>query len=237
VTGSRWVDVDEQFNFRDVGGVGGVRRGLLYRSDALCSLTEKGRPAYTALGVHTVIDLRRPDEIEVQGRAPQWACRVWHNIPLREGPWPEGDCPDVASLPAYLAAIYRGMSETGAPDIVKVLTVLADPGTGPAVVHCAGGRDRTGVVVAVLLTLLGVPVEDVALDYELTERFTERWLAWKESVSGEVPVLPLNLRHTPAEAMLLFMEGLLRRHGSVSDYLLSAGLPAQAIADLRARFL
>jgi protein-tyrosine phosphatase len=237
VTVSRWIDVDELFNLRDVGGLGGVRRGLLYRTDALCSLVESGRRAYEALGVHTVIDLRRPEEIEAQGRAPEWACRMWHNITLREGPGPARDCSDVDSLPAYLAEIYLGMTQTAAQDIVKVLTVLADPGTGPAVVHCAGGRDRTGVVVGVLLELLGVPDEEIAGDYHLSERFTQRWLAWKEASGGEVPELPLNLLYTPKEAMLLFLAGLRRRHGSVRDYVLGAGLAPRDLDELRARYL
>jgi protein-tyrosine phosphatase len=233
----RWIEVDELFNSRDLGGLGGVRRGLLYRTDALCGLAESGREAYRALGIHTVIDLRRPEEIEAQGRAPEWAYASWHNITLREGAWPVGDCPDVASLPAYLAEIYLSMSENGAADIVRVLGLLADEGTGPAVIHCAGGRDRTGVVVALLLELLGVPDEEIALDYHLSERFTQRWLAWKEAQSGEVPVLPLNLLYTPEEAILLFLEELRRRHGSIVGYLLGSGLEPAAVDRLRARYL
>jgi hypothetical protein len=237
MTASRWIDVDELFNFRDVGGFGGVRPGLLYRTDALCGLVESGRVAYEALGVHTVIDLRRPEEIEAQGRAPDWAYRCWHNVVLREAPPPVGECPDVASLPAYIASIYLGMSKYGADDIVRVLSLLADPATGPAVIHCAGGRDRTGVVVALLLELLGVPDEEIALDYHLSERFTQRWLAWKQSQGGEVPELPLHVLYTPAETMLVFLGRLRERHGSVRLYLLAAGLDPAVIDELRARYL
>ena len=235
--GQRWVEIDELFNFRDVGGFGGVRRGLLYRTDALCNLTEGGREAYAALGIHTVIDLRRAPELETQGRAPDWAFKAWHNVPVRERPWPEHDCPDVASLPAYLSDIYLNMTETAAEDIVRVLTILADPATGPAAIHCAGGRDRTGVVVAVFLALLGVQDEEIALDYHLSEHFTRRWLAWKAAQSGSVPELPLNLLYTPEEAMLLLLKRLRERHGSVRGYLLGAGLAPAAIAVLRARYL
>ncbi|HZM80302.1 MAG TPA: tyrosine-protein phosphatase [Candidatus Limnocylindrales bacterium] len=233
----RWVEIDELFNFRDVGGFGGVRRGLLYRTDALCNLTDRGREAYAALGIHTVIDLRRAPELETQGRAPDWAFEVWHNVPLRERPGPEHDCPDRASLPGYISDVYLNMTETAAEDIVRVLTILADPATGPAAIHCAGGRDRTGVVVAVFLALLGVQDNEIALDYHLSERFTERWLAWKAAESGSLPVLPLNLRYTPEQAMLLLLKRLRERHGSVGGYLLDAGLEPAAVEALRARFL
>lgn len=233
----RWVEIDELFNFRDVGGLGGVRRGVLYRTDALCNLTEKGREAYAALGIHTVIDLRRQPELDSQGRAPDWAFEVWHNVPLRERPGPAYDCPDMASLPGYISDVYLNMTETAAEDIARVLTILADPATGPAAIHCAGGRDRTGVVIAVLLAFLGVPEHEIALDYHLSERFTQRWLAWKLAESGSMPELPLNLLYAPEEAMLLLLKRLRDRHGSVAQYLLEAGLAPQAMRVLRARYL
>jgi len=233
----RWIEIDELFNCRDVGGFGGVRRGVLYRTDALCNLTDKGREAYAALGIHTVIDLRRQPELDSQGRAPDWAFKVWCNVPLRERPGPAHDCPDMASLPRYMSDVYLNMTETAAPDIVRVLTILADPATGPAAIHCAGGRDRTGVVVAVLLAFLGVPENEIALDYHLSERFTQRWLAWKRAESGSVPELPLNLLYAPEEAMLLLLKRLRERHGSVHAYLHDAGLAPWAMEALRARYL
>lgn len=231
------MEVHELFNCRDVGGFGGVRRGVLYRTDALCNLTEQGREAYAALGIRTVIDLRRQPELDVDGRAPDWAFEVWHNIPLRERPGPAHDCPDMQSLPGYMSDVYLNMTETAAEDIARILVLLGDPATGPAAIHCAGGRDRTGVVVAVLLALLEVPDEEIALDYHLSERFTRRWLDWKRAESGSVPELPLNLLYAPEEAMLLLLKRLRERHGSVHGYVLDAGLAPATVEALRARFL
>jgi hypothetical protein len=227
----RWVDFAGVFNFRDVGMLTG-RPGVLYRSDALCSLLEEDRPRYEALGVHTVIDLRRPEEVEVQGRAPQWACRAWHNVTLREEVWPVGECSTEEAVAAYLAGIYLNMN---AADVVRVLTILADPATGPAVLHCAGGRDRTGVVVALMLSLLGVSDSDIAADYAETEKFTLRWLQWHFETTGEATELPPNIRFTPPEAILGYLVQLRELHGSVQDYLIKAGLEAHAIDGLRAR--
>lgn len=211
----RWVDFAGLFNFRDVGALTG-RPGVIYRSDALCSLVDEDRPRYEALGVQTVIDLRRAEEIEIQGRAPGWSYTKWHNVTIREGAWPVGECEDAAAVSVYLADVYLGMEPA---DIAKVLTMLADPGTGPAVIHCAGGRDRTGVVVALLLSLVGVPDEDIGADYTLTEQFTQRWLKWRLDTAGETVELPLNILHTPPGAILRYLARLRERHGSVREYL------------------
>ncbi|GIH05004.1 phosphotyrosine protein phosphatase [Rhizocola hellebori] len=227
----RWVDFAGLFNFRDVAMLTG-RPGVLYRSDALCSLVEQDRPRYESLGVHTVIDLRRPEEIEGQGRAPQWACQVWHNVTLHEEVWPVGECETEDAVSAYLAGVYLGMH---AADVVKVLRILAQEATGPAVLHCAGGRDRTGVVVALLLSLVGVGDAEIAADYAETEKFTLRWLQWHHETTGETVQLPPNIRYTPPEAILGYLGQLRELHGSVQDYLMKAGLDTAVIEALRAR--
>ncbi len=227
----RWVDFAGVFNFRDVGMLTG-RPGVLYRSDALCSLVEQDRPRYESLGVRTVIDLRRPEEVQSQGRAPQWACTAWHNVTLHEEAWPVGECESEAAVAAYLAGVYLNMNSG---DVVRVLTLLADPGTGAAVLHCAGGRDRTGVVVALLLSLLGVSDEEIAADYAETEKFTLRWLKWHFETTGETAELPPNIRYTPPEAILGYLGQVREMHGSVESYLVKAGLEPHVIAALRAR--
>ncbi|HCT76034.1 MAG TPA: hypothetical protein DGT23_05445 [Micromonosporaceae bacterium] len=211
----RWVDFAGLFNFRDVGALTG-RPGVIYRSDALCSLVDDDRPRYEALGVQTVIDLRRAEEIEIQGRAPSWSYRQWHNLTVRETTWPVGECADAEAVAVYLADVYLQMNPA---DIASVLTLLAEPDIGPAVIHCAGGRDRTGVVVALLLSLVGVPDEEIGADYTLTEQFTQRWLKWRFDTTGETIELPPNILHTPPGAILLYLTRLRERHGSVQAFL------------------
>jgi protein-tyrosine phosphatase len=214
-------------NFRDAGAIAG-KPGLLFRSDALSKLVDEG------FRVHTVIDLRRADEISAQGRAPEWACEVWHNVTLTEAAeFPAYD--EAQGIVGFLVDRYLEMTDLGAQDLVRVYTILADPGTGPAVVHCAGGRDRTGIVVALLLDLLGVADDAVAADYHHSERFTERWLEIQRE-AGEDPQLPPFLRHTPPEIILTFLARLRERHGSVQAYLLASGLAPEVIEALRTRF-
>jgi protein-tyrosine phosphatase len=122
-----------------------------------------------------------------------------------------------------------------AGDVVRVLTILADPATGPAVLHCAGGRDRTGVVVALMLSLIGVSDDEIAADYAETEKFTLRWLKWNFDTNGEAVELPPNIRFTPPEAILGYLAQVRELHGSVQDYLAGAGLDPKVVDALRAR--
>jgi protein-tyrosine phosphatase len=214
-------------NFRDAGAIAG-RPGLLFRSDALSNLVDEG------FRVHTVIDLRRPEEISAYGRAPEWACEAWHNVTLTEAAdAPEYD--EAQGVVGYLVYRYLEMADLGAADLVRVYTILADAETGPAVVHCAGGRDRTGIVIALLLDLLGVADDVIAADYHHSERFTERWLEIQRE-AGNDPPLPPFLRHTPPAIILTFLARLRERHGSVQAYLVASGLAPQAIEALRDRF-
>ncbi|GHJ45115.1 phosphotyrosine protein phosphatase [Catellatospora sp. TT07R-123] len=228
------------FNFRDAGGVptadgAAVRPGLLYRSDALCDLAEADREAYAALGIRTVVDLRKQVELDRYGRAPEWACERWHNVPLNNPMWRHEDYSPADGVAAFLVERYHEAARHAADDIVRAVRILADPGCGPAVVHCWGGRDRTGVVIALVLALCGVADADIAADYHRTEQGTARFLAWRDEHRPGKPPLEPYLAGTPAEAMLTFLTQLRGHHGSIEAYLLGAGLPEADLAALRAR--
>ncbi|MEV4412329.1 tyrosine-protein phosphatase [Catellatospora sp. NPDC049609] len=227
------------FNFRDVGGLpttdgATVRRGVLFRSDTLTALDEADRERFAELGVHTVIDLRHRVELERYGRAPQWCCTDWHNVPLNNPVWRAEDYSPDAGVAAFLVARYLETTELAAADLVRALELVAT-GSGPTVVHCWGGRDRTGVVIALALELVGVSDADIAADYQLTEHGTARYLAWREVNRPERPPLAPFLSRTPAEAMHAFLGLLRERHGSVSGYLTGAGLAPEHVTMLRAR--
>ncbi|WP_027341039.1 tyrosine-protein phosphatase [Hamadaea tsunoensis] len=239
-----FIDFERVFNFRDVGGLvtadgARVRTGLLYRSDNLGSLQEADATRYSGLGIKTVIDLRQPAEIVRQGgRAPAWACSAYHNVPLHNPAWREEDYSPAEGPVAYLVARYHEAVEGAAgPHLVTALRLLADAEAGPAVVHCLGGRDRTGMVVAFLLDLLGVSDEDIAADYHFTERATRRFMAWYREGHPETPDLVPYLDVTPAEVILTFLGQLRARHGSVTAYLMGNGLTEEDIAALRSIYL
>ena len=245
VSDSRFVDLEGCFNFRDLGGyrtAGGqtVRWRRLFRADGLQRLTDEDRRDLGDLGLRTVIDLRSGDELTERGRiawpAPGLA---YHHLPMFDV------LPDREEFPtwvesAYVARRYAEMLDEGSEAISQTLRLLADPVTYPAVIHCAAGKDRTGILSAVLLGLMGVPDEDIVADYALSGGAMVRFLAWLRT---EYPNAKDELERSSAaivaaepETMALFIERFRAAHGSFEDYAESLGLES-AVTALRAALL
>ena len=193
-------------NLRDVGGypaAGGrvTRWRTLLRTDQLNLLPTSSQEVLLEHGLRTVIDLRWPRELEeapsVFARSP----RVRYvSIPLTE----DGD-----DSGRGLVGWYRKMLDERAPTLVSVVRTLLAPDGLPAVVGCAGGKDRTGVTVALLLSAVGVPADVVVADYALTSRaFLE---ADRDPNLDDWRATPIELESPPGymEATLAHLE---RRH-------------------------
>ncbi len=220
------------YNFRDVGGLTGlagrtVRWRRLFRSDSLHALCADDRDAFTALSIKTVLDLRRPYEVERDGRVPAWNGCVWRHIHPLHREWGETPFQEGMELPRYLADRYLDLAEEGAVGLAAAVELIADERSAPVVVHCVAGKDRTGVVCALTLSLLGVSDEDIAADYALTGT------AYLRKGNLDAPAW----YRSPAEAMLLFLTGLRERHGSVNGYLTAAGLAPERVDALRGHLL
>lgn len=239
----RRIEFESAFNFRDAGGYLGldgraVRRGRLYRSDALGRLGELDRPLFESLGIRTVIDLRRPTEVESQGRAPEWPGYTWHNIAPDHPEWHPHEYRADEGVARFLARRYMEIATQGVAGIVKVIGLIAEPENSPVVVHCLAGKDRTGVVIALVLSLLGVGEAQIAADYALTADAALRVLVHLRNEEPEViaRAQPYSL-HTPADAMRIFLRDLREQYGSVEAYLVDAGLTYDQIAALRDNLL
>jgi protein tyrosine/serine phosphatase len=229
------------FNFRDVGGRTGldgrtVRWRRLFRSDSLGGLCDPDRDDFLALGVRTVLDLRQPEELERDGRVPDWDGIAYHNIAPGYPPWQATPIRDGDDPARYLADRYLEMAEHGAPAFAGALGLIADDRTTPLVVHCAAGKDRTGVACALTLTALGVSDADIAADYALSTAGSARYLAWARA-NGQPELVASPWWAAPPEAMLLFLTDLRQRYGSVEGYLAAAGLDAGHLAALRGHLL
>jgi protein-tyrosine phosphatase len=159
-------------NFRDIGGYpasnGGMTRwGAVYRSDSLHYLTPEDLPVFDALSIKAIYDLRRTDELT---RFP--GPREHVHLELR-GRIPQSEAESAALKTRldgeqWLLADYRGMLAGAAETFGYLFSRLADPERLPAVIHCVGGKDRTGMTIALLLTALDVEREVVLDDYQLT---------------------------------------------------------------------
>jgi protein-tyrosine phosphatase len=238
-TTANFVPFQAVFNFRDVGGLsatgGTVQYRRLFRSDTLARLADADRSAYEELGVRTVIDLRRPEEV-LLGRAPQWAAPAYHHCHLDHPYWKHTDYQEELGVARYLADRYVELARHGHRDIARVVELVADEDSGPVAVHCVAGKDRTGTVVAFILDLLGVDDEAIANEYALTEQSEAAFVAWARlNVDGFADRAPVPYYvSTPPEAMLLTLRQVRTEFGSVRELL---RLSPETVELLTAKFV
>ena len=238
----RRIDLEGCLNFRDLGGyptMDGrrVRWRRLFRSDALHGLTSDDVARLRNIGLSTVIDLRSSAELRADGDGPLLRERVaHHHVPLFDG---EAVKAEERSAMITLADRYWLLAEYAKAKIARVLAMLADA-DGPAVYHCAAGKDRTGVISAVVLGILGVPDEVIVADYAATkenlEAIIERLMATK-SYASVLSNLPPDTMHAEAETMVVFLERIRTDYGDMRGYAAAAGVAPDALEALTLRLI
>jgi protein-tyrosine phosphatase len=232
-------------NFRDLGGYRtrdghqiGWRR--LFRADGLNRLSDSDRSLLTELGLATVIDLRTVDEAEQRGRFPVDEVPVRYvDLPLTDVlPSPE-ELPDWGEA-SYVASRYGRMVEEGGPVLTQAIEILAAAGSLPAVVHCSAGKDRTGVLSALVLAFLDVPDETIVEDYALSaaamDRLLERLKAEYPDSVEEVEKFAPAILHVVPETMEEFLESIRTVYGSYESLAAALGV-TEAIEQLRGNLL
>ena len=230
------------YNFRDVGGYAGldgrtVRWRRLFRADSLHRLKGEDWAAFSALGVRTVIDLRRAFEVEEHGRVPEAEGLDYRNLVLEHIDWKEVPPTDDVVHERWLADRYLNFAEDGHTALAAALGIIADPDTAPVVVHCMAGKDRTGVTCALTLALIGVSDDDIAADYALTTASMVRLVEYLREHNPAAVDGHEHMFDSPADAILMFLEDLRARHGSVENYAREIGLTDDQIASLRKSLL
>ena len=230
------------YNFRDVGGYAAadgrtVRWRRLFRSDSLHSLGEADRAAFAELGIRTVVDLRRPFEVERHGRVPHHDGLDYRNIVLEHLDWNSVEHPPGTVHERWLADRYLNFAEDGRTALGTALSIIADPAAAPVVVHCMAGKDRTGVTCALALSLIGVSDEDIAADYALTTTSMASLVAHLREKDPAIVDGQEHMFDSPAEAMTMFLTDLRERHGSVEAYVREIGLKDEQVAAMRDHLL
>jgi len=239
----RVIDLEGCLNFRDLGGYPTddgrrVRWRRLFRSDALHLLTPGDvRRLCDELGVRDVVDLRSTAERRGELAEPLAMSSVTvHHVPLYDG---EARSGEGMAAPFSLADRYFLLAEFAQARIAQVVRILARSG-GSAVYHCAAGKDRTGVISAVLLGVLGVRDEVIVADYAATRENLDAIVARLMGTKGYqsmLEALPPDTMHAEPETMVALLEKVRERYGSMRGYARAAGLEDAVLARLEARLL
>ena len=246
--GARTRNWDGCVNVRDLGGIptedGGVTRtGRVIRSDNLGTLTTAGWRALEDHGVVRIVDLRWPEEL-AQDPPRDVDIEVVHVSVL--GPsYGEGidflrtldaHVDQVDDIAEHYAWSYVEFLERNRERFGRAIAAVADePGT--VVIHCMGGKDRTGIVSALLLRLAGVALDEIGRDYALSGPNLAVTLgSWLDSAPNALErARREKLSQTPAAAMSQVVAEIERRYGAVEGYLLAAGVQPEQVERLRAR--
>ena len=240
---------DGLLNVRDLGGHptedgDETRYDSIIRADSVRQLSDQGWTALVDYGVKTIIDLRANEELEADPPA-ELPVEVLH-IPFFEthtSEWKEIEAelesaaraaPDV---PTATREVYLIFLEHFGRNVATAIRAVADAPEGGVVIHCAGGKDRTGLLTALLLHVAGVDIEEIAADYALSEERLrprhEQWFA--EAESDEELERMQRMAQTPAASIEGVFAELARRHGSVEGYLRDTGLTDAELDRARAR--
>lgn len=239
-------------NLRDLGGIpidgGHLQQGLAIRTDDLAYVTDECATQLVANGLKSIIDLRSAAEVSLTGRGPLGRLNVsYHHIPLMA---------DIAQATKdsgghdfsheAMGRSYVAMVEKAAPQLVMALNIVAySPGS--TAFHCAAGRDRTGVLAAMLLLALGAEEANIVADYSKTgpnmhaimDRAAPVMGAMWKALGYDPQSMGTNkLAEGDMSVSMTYLLGELRdRHGDPLAPLRAAGLSDDTVAHLRKRAL
>jgi protein tyrosine/serine phosphatase len=247
----RILDWEGALNVRDTGGLPTadgrrVKPGALVRSDVLTRLTPSGRAALIAHGVRTVVDVRTSQEVGKDVDYPFRASGVRSDpnyvnvsfvVDLDEETQAQVEARRESAK--HLGELNQMDLEIHKTGIGAIVIAVADAEPGGVLIHCYAGKDRTGMSVALLLSLAGVSDEDISDDYALTTLNLDGLINdWLDTIEDVAERERMRILATPSrEAMLETMAYVHDKYGSAERYLLSAGVSQEHIERIRERLL
>jgi len=236
------LELEGAYNVRDLGGLriadgGNTPYGVLFRGDSLDDISDNDEKIlFNHHRLRAIIDLRTGEEARPKASVIKSA--EYRRIPLI-GERRIGREPFPSDEPQKLAEVYFSNVTDGSDAIAQIFDALAHHVSlgDPCIFHCAAGRDRTGVITALLMAHVNVLDEDIELDYVQSNRHVHH-------VTQRLSANPLYSNdQAPASGVILLKRETIRRflgliresHGSSTSFLLSCGVPAQKLTDLGAR--
>ena len=265
MTAARWIDLDGAENVRDVGGLptadgATIRSGRLIRADSLQELSEADvRRLVDDLRVRAVVDLRTGVEVRAEGPGPMTkedAVEIWHLSLFPEAgettdaaavdeddepvvlPWQSDERAEFADRRGS-SGIYLGYFDDRADSIVAALRVIAET-DGATIVHCAAGKDRTGVVIACALAEVGVAPEAIVEDYSRSGERIEaiyRRLTGRRTYRDDLSSTTVDKHRPRASTMERLLTTVDEIHGGIPAWLRAHGWTEDDAVRLRRKLL
>jgi len=230
------IKLEGCYNFRDLGGLpcgngGFTRKGKFYRADSLYGLTKGDIDTVRSLVIRCVIDLRFENETgskpnPLRGREGF----DYYNISLLDGVY-SNDYKN--AFPESMADMYVGMVEEAKGQMTDIFRTIYKHRNDGIVFHCTAGKDRTGVVAALLLSLAGVRpqiiIDNYAVTYELIKEVTDKQME-KARLAGFT--IPISAMLSEPENMEIFLAHIKNNYGSAYEYMEQLGLSREEIDGL-----
>jgi protein-tyrosine phosphatase len=248
----RCFDFEAIINFRDLGGyrtksgqIIAWRR--LFRSGELRHMTRHDISILKEeIKLHSILDLRNSEHGPLGVGLLHELTAKYYNVQLDMFPSPD------SSEYERERTLFWGFSNSGevysylvrqsrfGQDIIEALQIIADPDNLPLVFHCNAGKDRSGVVAAVVLSAIGVADEDIIKDYTMTapnmKYFFERWNNDPQTADVQANLPKYQLK-VSAESMAFFLATLKREYGSTREYLRAQGADSSLVHRLEKALL
>lgn len=243
-----WVELEGCFNFRDLGSYTNrsgqrMRGGQVFRADGLQRLSESDLARLCGdIGLGGVIDLRSSDEVSEDGRGRIEEHVPIHHVPLfeRARSQARADRQEIdTELLANMGELYFVMLQAAREPIVRVVELIAHADT-PVVFHCAAGKDRTGVISCLLLSLLDVPEDTIVADYAFSRKNIDAInarLGESETYQKMMHALPPDAYDANPAAIEHFLSKVKSEAGSLVDWAAGAGIDEKTRERLQARLL
>eukprot|EP01006_Ploeotia_vitrea_P021534 TRINITY_DN53932_c0_g1_i1.p2 TRINITY_DN53932_c0_g1~~TRINITY_DN53932_c0_g1_i1.p2 ORF type:complete len:321 (+),score=40.20 TRINITY_DN53932_c0_g1_i1:37-999(+) len=246
--------VDGAYNFRDLGGYvtkdgsKKVRKGLVFRSSDFSSLKEKGHQDLNDIGIKTVIDLRQTKEVNRQPNKLPDSIQQQH-LPIYDDDKAKHKMMMFGTVffaRARIIKLFREMYtfflDTKSDGFANTFRAIAEEEKLPLVFHCSAGKDRTGLVAAILLSLLGVPDDMIINEYSQTNKTFPTLFDWF-TANGSMKKIGVPDEHAAwlFVANPVWIENALKHlqseFGGAEEYLLSLGVTEAEVKSIREKLL